>query len=100
MTVKVSEITIKNLANYLKLDYESLAEEDILELAAFLQAAIRFICDYTGLSEADLDEHETFIIAVFVLVQDMYDNRSLYVDKSHLNRVVETILGMHSVNLL
>lgn len=98
--MKVSEITIKNLANYLKLDYGSLAEEEILELATFLQAATRFICDYTGLSEADLDEHETFIIAVFVLVQDMYDNRSLYVDKSHLNRVVETILGMHSVNLL
>ena len=64
MTVKVSEITIKNLANYLKLDYGSLAEEEILEVAAFLQAAIRFICDYTGLPEADLDEHETFIIAV------------------------------------
>lgn len=96
----VSEITVKTLANYLKLDYGSLAEEEILELATFLQASIRFICDYTGLPEVDLDEHETFIIAVFVLVQDMYDNRSFYVDKSHLNRVVETILGMHSVNLL
>ena len=72
--MKVSEITIKNLANYLKLDYGSLAEEEILELAAFLQAAIRFICDYTGLSEADLDEHETFIIAVFVLVIDFNPN--------------------------
>ena len=98
--MKVSEITVKILANYLKLDYENLVEEDILELAAFLQAATRFICDYTGLSEAELDEHETFVIAAFVLVQDMYDNRSLYVDKSHLNQVVEAILGMHSVNLL
>ena len=98
--MKVSEITVKTLANYLKLDYESLTEEDLLELAAFLQAAIRFICDYTGLSEPELDEHEAFVIVVFVLVQDMYDNRSFYVDKSHLNRVVETILGMHSVNLL
>lgn len=100
MTVRVSEVTVKTLANYLKLDYESLTEEDLLELAAFLQAAIRFICDYTGLSEPELDEHEAFVIVVFVLVQDMYDNRSFYVDKSHLNRVVETILGMHSVNLL
>ena len=98
--MRVSEITVKSLATYLKLDYTVLSEEEILELAAFLQAATRFICDYTGLSEADLDEHETFIIAVFVLVQDMYDNRNFYVDKSHLNRVVETILGMHSVNLL
>ena len=29
----VSEITVKTLANYLKLDYGSLAEEEILELA-------------------------------------------------------------------
>lgn len=98
--MKVSDITIRTLANYLKLDYESLADEDILELATFLQVATRFICDYTGLCEAELDEHETFVIAVFVLVQDMYDNRSFYVDKSHLNRVIETILSIHSVNLL
>ena len=96
----VSEITVKDLANYLKLDYSSLAEEEIMELATFLQVAQRFISDYTGLSETEIDEHETFVIAVFVLVQDMYDNRSFYVDKSNLNRVVETILGMHSVNLL
>ena len=98
--MRVSEITVKTLANYLRLDYGRLDEDEILELATFLQAATRFICDYTGLPEAELDEHETFVIAVFVLVQDMYDNRSFYVDKSQLNQVVETILGMHSVNLL
>ena len=36
----VSEITVKTLANYLKLDYGSLAEEDLLELATFLQTAV------------------------------------------------------------
>ncbi|MFR1178838.1 MAG: head-tail connector protein [Bacilli bacterium] len=98
--MKVSEITVKNLADYLKLDYSSLAEEEIIELATFLQVAQRFVADYTGLSNDEIDEHETFVIAVYVLVQDMYDNRSYYVDKSNLNRVVEMILGMHSVNLL
>ncbi len=98
--MKVSEITVKNLADYLKLDYQSLSEEEILELATFLQAAQRFIADYTGLSDDKIDENETFVIAVYVLVQDMYDNRSFYVDKSNLNRVVEMILGMNSVNLL
>lgn len=98
--MKVSEITVKNLADYLKLDYSSLAEEEIIELAIFLQASQRFIADYTGLSDDEIDNHETFVIAVYVLVQDMCDNRSYYVDKSNLNRVVEMILGMHSVNLL
>ncbi len=98
--MKVSEITVKNLADYLKLNYQSLSEEEILELATFLQAAQSFISDYTGLTSTQIDTHETFVIAVYVLVQDMYDNRTLYVDKSSLNRVVEMILGMHSVNLL
>ena len=60
----VSEITVKDLANYLKLDYSSLAEEEIMELATFLQVAQRFISDYTGLSETEIDKHETFVIAV------------------------------------
>lgn len=98
--VRVSEINVRNLASYLKLDYEGLSEEETTELATFLQAAQRFIADYTGLSDDEIDRHETFVIAVYVLVQDMYDNRSYYVDKSNLNRVVEMILGMHSVNLL
>jgi hypothetical protein len=52
--------------------------------------------DYT----AGIDAFEDFVIAVYVLCQDMYDNRSMYVDKTSMNRVVETILGMHSINLL
>lgn len=98
--MRVSEINVRNLSSYLKLDYESLSEEEIIELATFLQAAQRFIADYTGLSDDEVDKHETFVIAVYVLVQDIYDNRSFYIDKSNLNRVVEMILGMHSVNLL
>ena len=98
--MRVSEITVKNLADYLRLDYSTLSEEEILELATFLQASQVFIEDYTGLTSIQIDSHETFVIAVFVLVQDMYDNRSYYVDKSNLNQVVEHIFNMHSVNLL
>ena len=98
--MKVSEVSVKNLADYLKLDYENLEPEEISELETFLTSAKAFISDYTGLSQTEIDTHENFVVAVFVLVQDMYDNRSYYVDKSHINRVIETILGMHSVNLL
>ena len=96
----VSDITVKNLADYLKLDYSSLSEEEILELAAFLNAAETFIVDYTGLTLSQIDEHESLTVAIYVLVQDMYDNRSYYVDKNNLNRVVSMILDMNSINLL
>lgn len=95
-----SDITVKNLADYLKLDYSSLAEEEILELAVFLNAAETFIVDYTGLTLSQIDEHESLTVAIYVLVQDMYDNRTYYVDKNNLNRVVSMILDMHSINLL
>lgn len=60
--MKVSEITVKNLSDYLKLDYQSLAEEEILELAAFLQASQSFISDYTGLTTTQIDIHESFAV--------------------------------------
>lgn len=52
--------------------------------------------DYT----AGIDAFEDFAIAYYVLCQDMYDNRSMYVEKTNVNKVVESILGMHCVNLI
>ena len=42
--MKVSEIAVKNLADYLKLDYQSLSEEEILE-ARRLQIPIAIISE-------------------------------------------------------
>lgn len=47
-----------------------------------------------------LDDHEDICIAILVLCQDMYDNRCLYVDKSNINKVVESILYMHCKNFI
>jgi len=40
------------------------------------------------------------ITVVFVLVSDMYDNRAYYVDKTNMNLLVESILNLHSTNLI
>lgn len=65
---------------------------------------VKFATEPTGTVTADyttgIDAFEEFVIVVYVLCQDMYDNRSMYVEKSNLNKVVDTILGMHCVNLL
>lgn len=94
----VSEITIEQIADYIRLTETS--DEDKTFLTEILKIAKAFIKSYTGLSEEEIDKHEDFVIVVYVLCQDMYDNRILYVDRSNLNKVVETILGMHCVNLL
>jgi hypothetical protein len=94
----VSKITHTDVANYIRLS--EVSDEEKIFLTNLLKVAIEFIKSYTGLKDEELDKHEDFYIVVMVLCQDMYDNRTLYVDKGNLNKVVETILGMHCVNLL
>lgn len=95
---KVSEITVDDLAEYLRIDEPTDGEKQTLN--NLLGAAITFIMSYTGRTETELDGYQDFVIVALVLAQDMYDNRTMYVDSSNLNTVVETILGMHSTNLL
>ena len=93
---KVSDITYSDIARYIRLSEVSTSEQNYL--TTLINISKDFISKYTGIS--DLDNYPDLIIVVFVLCQDMYDTRSLYVDNSNLNKVVDTILGMHSINLL
>ena len=93
---KVSEITYTDVADYLRLSEVDSSTQNTLN--NLIGIAKTFIMKYTG--QEDLDNFQDFVIVVFILCQDMWDNRTLYVDESNLNKVVETILGMHSVNLL
>lgn len=95
---KVSDITYQDVAEYLRL-YE-VDNNDINTLNTLINVAKAFISNYTGRSSDELDNYQDFVIVVFILCQDMWDNRTLYVDSKNLNNVIETILGMHSVNLL
>ena len=97
--MKVSEITYTEVANYLRM--EEVTTEDISYINTLIEVAKDYILNYTGIKDREkLDNYEDMVIVIYVLVQDMFDNRALYVDNSNLNRVVETILGMHQVNLL
>ena len=94
----VSKITHNDIANYIRLS--EITEDDQEFLTNLIKIATEFIKSYTGLSAEEIDKHEDFDIVVYILCQDMYDNRTLYIEKGNLNKVVETVLGMHSVNLL
>ena len=93
---KVSEITYSDVAEYLRI--AELTANDQQTITNMIGVAKTFIQNYTG--QNDLDQFPDFVIVVFVLVQDMWDNRTLYVDNENLNFVIEAILGMHSINLL
>ena len=102
MIEKVSKITAKEIANYLRLD-----DYNEKELGTYLNIAKDYISNYTGIPITSsvegvetLDTFSDFIIVVYILCQDMYDNRAMYVDSSNINKVVQTILDMHTRNNL
>lgn len=99
MISKVSEITIEDVANYIRVD-------DYVrgEIETYLNVAKSYISSYTGIpieGEGEtLDDISDFVIVVYILCQDMHDNRAMYVDKNNINKVVQTILDMHTRNNL
>lgn len=93
---KVSDIKPESVAEYLRLDEVTDSEKNTL--TTLISIATSFIKNYTGID--DLDKYPEFVIVVLILCQDMWDNRTMYVDGKDLNNTVQSILSMHSVNLL
>ena len=100
---KVSEITVEDIANYLRITEIDWNIENELEI--YLNVAKNYIENYTGIpKESDdenletLDCYSDFIIVVYILCQDMYDNRTMYVDNKSINNTVKTRLDMHTRN--
>ena len=97
MDIKVSDITVKDIADYLRLVDPS--QEDTNFLNKCLGIAKSYIKNYTGVE--DLDKIQEFVICVYLLCQDMYDNRSRYLDGNpQPNKTFETILDLHNGNLI
>ena len=95
---KVSDITVESVSDYLRLD--EVTESEINTLTTLISVAISFIKSYTGLDDISVDKYPEFVIVVLILCQDMWDNRTMYVDSKDINNTVQSILAMHSVNLL
>ena len=95
---KISQITYSDVAEYIRLSEVSASDQATLN--NLISISIDYISKYTGISSENLDDYNDMVIVVFVLCQDMWDNRTMYVDNTNLNKVVENILGMHCINLL
>jgi len=94
--MQVSKIKTADIADYLRL--EAGYNSSLLESVS--RAAKSYIKSYTGMTDEEIDSQDEFYLAFMVLCQDMYDNRVMYVEKSNVNKVVESILDMHRKNLL
>ena len=103
--MKVSEISIEDIIDYLRISDISSKEKQNFRM--YLDIAKNYIENYTGIpresenaEDETLDSYSAFCLVDFILCQDMYDNRCMYVDGKNINNTVKTILDMHSRNNL
>jgi hypothetical protein len=95
---KLSELTTSYLANYLRITEISTADTSLL--SDIIEASKNYILTYTGRDAEAADKFPEFTIAALVLCEDMFDKRTYSIESKEANRVIDNILGMHSVNLL
>lgn len=94
--MKISEVSITDLKEYANVDHSL---DDVL-FQIILQATKSYIKNYTGLTLEQMDDKEDLTIALMILSNEMYDNRVYAVENDKVNKIVNSILDMHSVNLL
>ncbi|MGN0512745.1 MAG: head-tail connector protein [Lachnospiraceae bacterium] len=96
----IKDVTKEQICEYMKLDYCELDVEEVVVLDAAIDAAFQYIINYTGISKEKIENMHDMTLAYLCLVQDMYDNRTLQIEKNTLNKTIQTILDMHCENLL
>lgn len=95
--MKVSEITVNDCMEYCRVEADAETERFLQDA---LQAAKSYIKSRNALDDAYMDEHEELSYVVFILVADMYDNRSMTVTNGKENPTAATILKLHDKNFL
>ncbi|NKF05299.1 phage gp6-like head-tail connector protein [Clostridium gasigenes] len=94
--MKISEVTIDIMHQFLRIDS---TEDDIL-LQIIKDAAKAYIKAYTGLTDEEIEKKDDLTMAYMVSITEMYENRSITVEKDKVNKIIDSILNMHSINLL
>jgi len=92
----LSAVDLTTVKGFLRVDHSA----DDLLIAAILKAATSYVLSYTGLTPDEAAEYEDLAVACLVLCSDMYDNRQMTVENGAVNKVTESILGLHQRNLV
>ena len=92
--MKMSEITLNDLKNYLRVD----GDEDDTFISAALEAAKQYVRTYTAQPDEYLDSLDDVPMAVYALAADMYDVRQTTVANDKVNPLVRQIIDSYSKN--
>ena len=92
--MKLSAVKMKTVAQHC----HTTPDDEMLKV--YWDAAVEYVRDYTGLTARAADKYAALTVAALALVADMYYNRNVHVDNDKINRVVQSFLSAHDVNLL
>lgn len=93
--MKINEVTADLLMNYC-----NAYEEDKQLLEIFKDASVSYIKSHSGLTVEEMNSLDDLTVALLVLVSGMFDSRSIECDKDKVNLILDSILGLHSRNLV
>lgn len=94
--MKVSELTLSTIKQYLRVDGNS---DDIL-LEALLAAAIQYCTSYMGCTTEELNKYDDVTIVVLALISDSYEVRQFTTSTVTLNPVMQGVLDLHCSNFI
>lgn len=93
--MKMSEVSVSDLMEYLREDVESSL------LSTVLSAGKQYVQNYTGRTAEELDEIEDVTVALLAVCADMYDKRGVLSSVNLTeNQLISGILDSHRVNFV
>lgn len=97
--IEEESIYSDNMPNVIReyLRDDCVSESDILR---YWKRAVSYIESYTGLGREELEGKADVVQAMLAVVTDMHDNRQYQGERSYINELVASILGMYRCNLL
>lgn len=94
--MKVSEITLPVLKQYLRVD----GDDDNVLLTAYLDSAKDYMCSYLGCSVADLDKYAPLAVVAMAIVADSFEVRQFTSSTITKNPLIQEMLAMYCDNFL
>ena len=89
--IKLNQLTIKTLKQYLHIDYE----DDDFDLALMLKGALAFIIKYTGKTYEQLCTYDDIVIVVIALCGEMFDERRYTTTRNSVSKIVKGMLDSY-----
>lgn len=91
---------INDVPDLLIIKHCNVYDDDMDLIKLYKESAKSYIKSYTGLDDDGINKYEDLTIVYLNLISDMYDNRSFTVENDKENKMLNSIMFMHSINLL